>query len=216
MGAERKQWFKFNTAITAINVADGKLNDDMHRKQILPLRGRLMQLDGATGCYIDRYGLEVQFNDVTTLEIVEAHVQDAIRWAATQDGFFPLRGDKAVTVTLNRPKPPEPSYTGRLLIHFGSDVVALPVSGEFEGYDHDRFRLLTKPLAERITNFDGARSYQLRIRGASVTFDTQVTDREAVEAHLRSVLIDAPTIGNFFPYVKKGGQPTLTFEYEEE
>ena len=214
--SERKRRFSFNTAITGVDETTGKFDEDAHRKQVLPLRGRIMQLDGMTGCYIARYGLEVEFLDTVTEEAtVEAHVLEAVRWAAGQDGFFLLRGDKTPAATMDRPEPREPQHRGWLYINFGTNVVDYPVSDKAEGWDAETFRASVQELAKKMTGFDGAVNYQLRLRTASITFDTQVTNREAVEAHLRQVFTDAAAGGEFFPFVGQGGL-NVTFQYSEE
>ncbi len=208
-----KRRFSFNTAITGVSLTDGKFDEDAHRLQVLPLRGRIMQHDGVTGCFIARYGVEVEFLDnVTDEAAVEAFVLGAVRWAADEAGLFPLRGDKTPAAAMNRP---EPQYRGRLYIEFGTSVVDYPVSDKAEEWDDKTFRASVQLLAQLMTRFDGVVNYQLRLRTASITFDTRVTNREAVEAHLRKVFTDAVAGEKFFPFVGQG-ELNVTFEYSEE
>jgi hypothetical protein len=206
----QKRTFKLNTAITAVDPEMGKFNEDAHRRQVLPLRGKIMAVDGMTGCYIERYEIEVSFlDDVTTEREVDMEVRASVCWARDQDGFFPLRGSKKPQATL---KPPSViSRDPNVIVRFNSDIVPYPPS-DTEEFDSKRFREMTKPIAEDMTRTDGVVAFELRLSSASITYDPNITNGEVVEAHLREVFEKAAEAGVFFPFLDENKPFELIFE----
>ena len=91
---------EFNSAITGLNKDTGAWDEKIHNGQVMPLRGLVMQIDGACGCHIDRYTMTVSYVvAVTNRDFVIAACQNAVRKVATWEGFFPLANGKDVEVT---------------------------------------------------------------------------------------------------------------------
>jgi hypothetical protein len=213
--------YKFNTAITGVNEETGKFDEAKHREAVLPLRGRLLQHDGLTGngLQIDRYEMTINYvPEVTNPEAIDAVVDEAVAWAAEQEGFFPLRRGKHLKTpkaTRVLPYQRPPSDNTVVYIDFHTNIVHYPIGDEKEGWDEAAFRQATKPLADRMIDFDGVRSWQLRLATASITFAKKATNAEAVIAHLRQVFQDFRSEEHFFPYLGEDETLDLTFEVKD-
>jgi hypothetical protein len=102
MANEKTVFFVFNSALTQLDKATGKFDDGEHRKMILPLRGKIMQIDGVTGCFIARYAVRVEiFLPAADEADIQRQVIQIFEDAANE-GFFPLRGDKQVKITFEK------------------------------------------------------------------------------------------------------------------
>jgi hypothetical protein len=204
--SELKRLFLFNTGITGLG-EKGKWDEDVHREQVMPVRGKIMEHDGMTGCYIGRYYIEVQFLDyVTNEETVAVVVKHAVDWAATQEGLFPKRGDKTPTAALDRP---EPSVYDTVVVNFNSYILPYKTSKTHD-YNSGVFKEETYPIAERLTEIDGMESFKIGHDGARIKFDTRYNNQQAVENHIRQVFEWAARQEQFFPFL--GDKPLkLTF-----
>jgi hypothetical protein len=204
--SELSRLFQLNTGITGLG-ENGKWDEDMHREQVMPVRGKIMEHDGMTGCYIGRYYVEVKFLDyVTNEEAVAEVVQRAVDWAAQQEGLFPKRGDKTPTATLDRPTP---SANEKVIVRFNSYLRPYKPT-QAHDYNREAFKEETYPIAERVTETDGMESFKIGHDGANITYDTHYNNRQAVENHLRSVFEWAAAQEQFFPFL--GDKPLeLTF-----
>jgi len=91
--------FEFNTALTELG-ENGIFDEAEHTKKILPLRGKIMKIDGMTGCLVARYGVDVYYFPpaVDDIEEVERKIIQIFEEAA-EENFFPLRGKKKVKIT---------------------------------------------------------------------------------------------------------------------
>ena len=206
--------FRFNTAISAINELTGKFDEDAHRLLILPLRGRIMQIDGVWSLEIGRYELTVKWrSDVTDEATVTPRVIEAVEWAAGQPGFFPLRGEKTPVGIPQLPPPPAPPHKGRLYVGFGSSVIAFPASETSDGSDDSKFRHDTQSLVDELTNIDGITDIMFRLHEAVIWFDTDIIPSSDVATHVLSVLTAATQGSKFFPYILEGEEltPKLVF-----
>ncbi len=97
---EKEVEYEFSSALTRLDPATGKYVRDEHREQVLPIRGRLMDFDGIFGCFIARYGVQINFIEgIVDPEALDAHVRSAFDWASEQAEFFPyLKEGEGVTV----------------------------------------------------------------------------------------------------------------------
>jgi hypothetical protein len=206
--SELSRLFQLNTGITGLG-ENGKWDEDMHREQVMPVRGKIMEHDGVTGCFIARYYIEVKFLDyVTNEEAVAAVVQEAVDWAATQQGLFPKRGVKTPTATFDQPKP-ESSVYDTVIVRYNSYLSPYKITMDHQ-YNKAAFQEETLAIAERVTEIDGMEDFKIGHDGARIKFDTRYNNRQAVEAHLRRVFEWAATQEQFFPFL--GDKPLeLTF-----
>ena len=209
---QRKCNFTFNSAITGMSKENGTFDDDAHRDQVLPVRGRIMQLDGVTGCHIARYGMEIGFLDeVVDRDTVETHGMEAITWAGTLDGLFPLRGNKTPAATMDRPAHRE-THSWWVKVTFASYLVRYTPAAD-DGWDAEAFRTETGSLEKEMTNLSGIINHELRPGFAKVKFDDRYISKEAVEAHLRQLFLSVQErSANFFPFVPEGETIELEFK----
>jgi hypothetical protein len=87
----------FNSRITPLD-KDGSFNEEAHRALIMPVRARIMELDGTAGCYIAPYGVRIEYiEEITTPEAIRQHVQSVLEWAGEREDLFPMlqEGQKA-------------------------------------------------------------------------------------------------------------------------
>jgi quinol monooxygenase YgiN len=215
--SERKLNFRFNTFVSG-NGEDGTFDQNGHRQLIAPLFRLIKNNDGITTCYVYQAGIEVEYLDyMTDQEAVVKIVQEAVKWAKDQEGFFPLRGDKTPRVTLDsKPQTPDPYQT--IEVRFNSHLTVFQVDTAEAGFDTAAFRELVGSLANELTNTEGVVRYELYLGGAALKFDTRLTTKEAIEAHMREVFFTAAAdsingVGEaeFFPYLTPDKGMVLTF-----
>ncbi len=195
--------FTFNTALVALPEETGALDEKAFRQQVLPLRGQIMKIDGVCGCYIARYGVEVNFLDnVTSRQVVIAGVEAVIVWAAEQD-FFPMRGEKVPEATA-KPVPVSTTATWWVArVRFDTDL--------FTNLSKKHTRAIRAHLHALLENADGARDTHVGQRTLSIMFDERITSPEDMKEHLAGVV--ANIMGdrdqrNYFPFEN----PTFTYE----
>ncbi|MCI5108749.1 MAG: hypothetical protein MRY49_02780 [Candidatus Pacebacteria bacterium] len=95
MSLKQKFEVGFNTALTKINEEDGKFDEDEFLKQVLPIRGKIMQIDGVCGCSIGRYGFDVVcVENATDMEVLKKSLEEIFEKECVNEGFYPLKGDK--------------------------------------------------------------------------------------------------------------------------
>ena len=211
--------FKFNTGITApFEEGTGKFLEDDHKDQVLPMRAKLMELDGLTGCNISRYDLQVNYvASVVDRDAIIAHVNEVVAWAANQEGFFPNRGDKTPTAEARLPAPSEPERFAWVRVEFPTQVIRYPALRSEHGMDTVKFNEKVHPLAEKMTAAHGIVGYDIHLLDAAVRFDTVLTTRTAVADHLLRVLKETALFDeNFFPYRDKVSDPEFVIVPEKE
>jgi hypothetical protein len=212
VGITHNREFKFNTAITGVDESDGTFDEAAHKRAVLPLRGKIMQLDGVTGCHINRYEVTVHYvPGITTPELIEEAIRAAIEELLAEDDceLFPLRGTKKPTATFN---PPQTTPTHRVEVNarFGSYVTKFPV-GEKNGYDKAAFDGSTKRLVEQLVDFDGVIGCELYLQTVTITFDDRIANEADVKQLVTDVISEAAEGEEFFPYL---GAEILSIDFE--
>ena len=205
--SERRIILNFNTAITGVNENDGKFVSDVHDRQVMPLRGLLMQVDGVCGCHIARYYIEVKFLTGVTDEatVIEA-IKTAVATASEREGLFPLRGNKTPSVIIPEPTPQTPPTVIKLTAYFGGRVVRFRANGE----NVPSFEQETAKLVDAIADHEGIMSVKLIMDGVYVYILTRLTTVEAVKAHVTAVIEYAASHyrsipgENYFPFIRPG------------
>lgn len=180
MGDTKKIMFNFNTAITGLSKESGTWNENLHNQTVMPLRGLVMQIDGVTGCFISRYGMEITYiPGITSKKSIIAAARAAVGTATGMDNFFPLRGRKTPVARI--PRRPKSVYNTWWVarVDFNTDLfVNMAVSSEE----------LTAPLVARLAKADGARQPGVGQRVAYVKFDRRQASPESMKAHLENVV----------------------------
>lgn len=175
--------FEFNTAITAVNPDTGKWDEKAHNETVMPLRALLMQTDGVSGCFIARYGMEVNYlSSVTSRARVIKAAKAAVKEIAGREGFFPLRGRKN---PLARPEQPAKRTSDTWWVAhvvFNTDL--------FVDQDESSRVQLINELTARLVNADGARQPGVGQRQMYIKFDRRQVSPERMEAHLKLVVAE--------------------------
>jgi len=170
----------FNSAITGLPTENGKFDQQAHQAQILPLRGLIMQIDGVSGVFIARYGVQIDYCDniVTAKQILTA-VQQAIDTLMAIEGtsLFPLRGEKKPTVTIDSSTQPKPTYRKMVIVRLPSDLTAFTK-------DNEVWQQLEALVGGHLAHHEGVRGYDVYLREVSVTFDTRLTTATAIKRHI--------------------------------
>lgn len=207
---ECKVLLAFNTAITGLPEEDGKWDEQAHKVQVLPLRGKIMQIDGATGSYIARYAVEVKYlSELTTPEAILAHVQRGIDWLMSNPDttLFPLRGEKVPSVTIEQPKPTAPSCLKTVIAYFTTDLTVYTKDEKLWGE-------IQSIVGAVLVNQNGVRGYEVHMGAVAITIDTHATSVTATKRHIRTVLDNLRDEGDmriaFFPFLETGC-PRLRF-----
>ena len=212
--SEQQMHFDFNTAITAVE-EKGRFNDDKHREKILPLRERVMNIDGVTGMFVARYAVKVDFlPEVISADDLETAVITAVTKVANDEklGLFPLRGNKTPEATRERPTP-RVNNNVKVVARFNSDLVRYPVSTTDRGrYDAEAYAVMTQDLAEALVDIDGVRAHKVELRFVSLTFDKRVTDTSTIEKHISKVVREFASRDKFFPSLGSESSLVITFE----
>lgn len=205
--SERTINFTFNTAISDVDPQTGRLNEDAQGNLVRPLLARIKQIDGVYFCYIARYGMEVKYIvEATNVETLEREINAAVEWAATQEGFFPKRGNKTPRAILEQSKSP----MRKVVVQFGTHCLAYPVNA-LGKYDSATFKHKTQALAARLADTDGIVDCTVELNGAILEYDSRITDHGRVTEHIETVLdetldddfnFDVEEV--FFPYVRNG------------
>jgi len=205
--SERKISLRFNTAITSVGLIDGRYDDEQHNRQVMPLRGKIMRIDGVYGCHIYRYSVEVQFfTDVTDEATVVAAVQAAVDEVAPLEDMFPLRGLRKPAAIAPRPQPKAPPRVIKLTAQFAGLVVKTRAAG----MTASSFEQETDILADAIANHEGVTSVEMTADGVYIQIITRLTTVEAVKLHVESVVAKAKrgTDGyrgrEYFPFLEAG------------
>jgi hypothetical protein len=198
--------FKFNTALSAIE--GGKFNDEAFKALVMPIRTRLMEIDGLTGCNIARYGIEVSYEKdiVSKTKLIRLVCDIFASFAEQADTYFPLRGNKVPRLIVDRPRR-QRSTEPWVYINYKSSVVRYPVgTGQDSMFDEAKFRALTAGLPEKMTDKDGVLGWKLNLRYAGIKIDTRVLSIEEAKTHLTRVFTRAVTEEgkDYFPYLEVG------------
>ena len=206
MNDTKKVSFTFNTAISAVDGETGKWDEKAHNQLVMPLRALIMgRLDGATGCHISRYDVEVSFlvNVTDTATVVE-RVQNAVDEASGMPGFFPLKGDK--TPAASYVEPAKPNYDNHwwvARVTFNTDL--------FINEDEVLTQALIDRLVARLVRADGARQPGVDQRKVYIRFDQRQVAPARMKAHLEQVIseiMEERAEKGYFPFA----DPTFTYE----
>ena len=179
MRDDRKLVLEFNSAITGL--ADGKWDEKAHNAAVQPLRHLIMDIDGVSGCFIARYGVEVNYLSriVSKTRLTKA-VRAAVREVANMDGFFPQREKKTPTVRLPKAAKRTHDTWWVAIVNFSTDLFV--DEGKEDGSSTE------KRLVAELRHADGVRHPSVWQRGMSVRFDRRQTTPESMEAHLKAVV----------------------------
>jgi hypothetical protein len=203
--SERRLKGDFNTAITGINPDTGAWSEKTHNTTVLPLRGKIMQIDGVVGCHIARYGLEVTYlqDRVTKTALTRAVKAAVAEIANNADIFFPLRGKKTPRLTIPRSRPSTTRTWHCVEVEFNTDLHAN--AGE------ELTTAIKEKLKLRLMQVDGARRVYVTQRCLQVCFDKDATAEEGIVAHLqqvvREILESRADYALYFPF----GDPTCVY-----
>jgi hypothetical protein len=205
MSDTKKVALDFNTAITGLNPDTGKWDEKVHNETVMPLRGLIMQIDGAVGCFIARYAVEVTYvPSVTDRTLVIEAVQAAVREVSVGDNFFPLRGAKIPAASV--PEPAQPTYATWWVarVTFDTDL--------FVDREETSTTKIVDDLTTRLANADGARQPGVGQRMLYVRFDERHTSPARMRAHLEKVVGEIMGEGRrnkeYFPF----GEPVFSYE----
>lgn len=181
----QKVRFDFNTALSPVREEDGAWERASHKAMALKIRGYIMSRpsgDGISNMIIDRFAMSVDYDlAVTTQENVISAVQEAIVWAASQEGFFPLRGDKTPTANLNMDDARRPTSRVNLYVDLPTDLYPYPVTSE-EG---DQAR---SGIARDLVAIDGACGFGVRQRRIRLEIETSTLSVETARLHIVKML----------------------------
>lgn len=212
--------FEFNTAITALPDS-GEFDKDAHAAQVEPLFRRIKSRDGIWKCYIGPYGGRVEYmSNVINAEQAFAVVQEAIEWAAKSKELklFPLRGMKKPQVTFNRPPQPAPRYRRKVVVTFGTHIVAFPSRGNGE-WDEEKFKELVSEFASRLADTEGVTGCKVALDGAQLIFDTRLNTEGEVIRHIEATIDEVmetkasgTDFAHLFPYLDTGSGLNLDYQ----
>jgi hypothetical protein len=211
MSNEVSRTYEFNTAITALPES-GVFDEKAHQAQIDPVFRRIKQKDGITKCFIGPYGTTVHYmpNVIDEADIF-ATVQEAVTWAAGQEGLFPLRGDKTPQASREVSTPAPPQHRQKVSVFFGTDLVAYPAkpNGDF---DQARFDELTSGLVQQLADVDGVRHIKITQGAAAVVFDTRRNDAHTIQERMTDVFLGAEANdAMMFPHADNTAELELSF-----
>lgn len=197
---EKRHGFAFNTAVLPWIGKRGEFNEDAFRLEVMLIRAKLMELDGACGCRIARYGVTVDaVQEVASPETVMEHVTRTMGWAAQRAPFFPgvraMRGRKQLVVTRD-----DAQRVSRCEIAF--DVPVLSKADISTDKEWGSFVKRCRPMQTRIMGIDGVASYRLWLTGMEVEFIPEAITREQLVAALSEVIVAATHSTNLFPGAK--------------
>jgi hypothetical protein len=195
---------EFNTAITDLDPNTGKWDEQAHNYAVRPLRGLIMQIDGVSGCFIARYGMEIDYmSDVTSKAQITKAAKAAVRDVAARDGFFPLRGKKVPSARTPKPVQSTSATWWVAQVSFGTDL--------FVDKDEESTTKIVHELTSWLANADGARQSGVGQRMLYVKFDQRQVSPEKMEAHLKLVvaqIMNKRTEKGYFPF----GEPVFSYE----
>lgn len=184
-----------------------------HIKLTDPLYARIKAYDGIDTCDISRYYVTVGYTpQVLTVEQVNEIIEAEVAWAATQDGLFPLRGDKTPTATLDPTsvRPVRPERKNVISVDFGTHIIAFQANQDGDP-DEAAFRQLTRDFAHELSNTDGILTCKMSMNGVRLSFNTEITNYDTVKSHLWDVILKSRDYGPLFPYVEDLEQLKATF-----
>lgn len=196
--------FQFNTAITGIDPSTGAWNEKTHNTAVLPLRGLIMQIDGVSGCHINRYDMRVEYLPrITSMTKVARGVRAAVVEIADRDGFFPIRGNKKPRAVFQKPAKRTPTKCWWIAeVKFGTDL--------FVAEDKKTTQAIQKKIVAKLAKADGARDPYVNQRRAYVMFNPDVIAAEAMKSHVEKVagkLLRHRAANGYFPF----GEPSFEF-----
>ena len=211
--AEHKIQFMFNTPFTGVIRETGKFDEETHKALALPLRGRLMQIDGVSGCYIARFGFYVEYFDemtdrdavVTAVEALVAEYNEKL----VESGYFPLRGEKTPGAS---PKTAKKWRYNKVTTGIDSLTGYTTVDGDPNEFDAAWFNSRVRPLVEKLGNANGVTKVEITMTSLGVTFDSRVTNFTEIKNHVKYTLAQVREQYGFFPHVAEGAELKFTFE----
>ncbi len=212
LGVANERWllamrFNFNSALTAL--PDGKFEEKAHNQLVQPIRRHIMDIDGVTGCNIQRYFVEVQFtNDVVS----RAEVTQGVRFIfqvmaeAQEYNFFPNLGNKTLKVT---PVQESRSTSYWVYADLGTALVDFFPDHANEGWDKQKFREVTAPIVNEMVKHDGVLDYVIRPFQVGLRVDVRVTTIQATKDHLREVLTQVRQLLSTYPFLEDDAELKL-------
>jgi copper chaperone CopZ len=216
MMAEKTIRFMFNTPISGVSKEAGKYDVEIHTSLVLPIRGEFMQIDGVSGCRIDRFGFYVEYFDEMTDSntVIEAVLGIIAEFGKrpTESGYFPLRGEKTPSASPVLDKPVIWRFK-RVGVSMDSLTDYVTVGDDPNKFDDAEFSRRVKPLAGKLGDANGVTEVKVAMTQVEVSFDSRITSFDQIRDHIMKSLNSVRGSEYFFPHVTEGAELKTRIQY---